>query len=352
MSTATSPRNNNNNNGANVNNVRYAEAVTRRGQPVNAAVKFPSGTTDLYAVFDYSGFAGGGDLTYVWYADGFEIERDSFVWDGGESGTSWVSVYNDNGLDDGLLELELIYAGASVYRGGVTIGAGDGSGPNPGNPVISDIRFAPSDENGDPGTFGDTFSGLNEVVGEFDYSGMTNGADWGYAWFYEGQNVADNSLVWDGGESGTYDLYLSHPDGLPEGGFRLEIYVDGQTVQAGEFTIQGSGNNGSINDVSVIGTVVDRNNSRTMISGALIVFLNPGTSIRDWVNADFDDSMVYATGTSNRSGSFQLSARVTPGEYYSIVVVHDDYEPITVDDFQIPPDATDPYELQVTMDHS
>ncbi len=335
--------------GASVSNVQFAEAVTRRGQPINPALQFASGITDIYAVFDYSGFTDGKDLTYVWYVDGFELQRDSFAWDGGESGSSWVNVFDDNGLSDGLIELELIFDGVSIYRGGVTIG--EGPGPGPSNPVVGDIRFAPVDDNGDFGTFGDTFSDIFEVVGEFEYSGMTDGTEWGYTWFYEGQNVADNSLIWDGGETGTYDLYLSHPDGLPAGEFSLEIYVEGQTVQTGNFTIQ-AGGNGPIQDVGVIGTVVDRNNSRTMISGALIVFLNPGTSVRQWIDADFDESMVFGSATSNRRGEFQLSARVTPGEYYGVVVVHDDYEPITVDDYQIPADATDPYELQVTMDHS
>ena len=339
------------NNRASISKVQFAEAVTRRGQPINPALQFPSGTTDIYAVFDYNGFADGRDLTYIWYIDGFETARDSFGWDGGESGTSWVNVFDDNGLADGLVELELIFDGASVYRGGVTVGAGNGNGNGPLNPTISDIRFASVDDDGNFGEFGDAFSDIYEVVGEFDYSGMADGVEWGYAWFYEGQNVADNSLIWDGGESGSFDLYLSHPDGLPPGEFSLEVYIEGETVQTGNFTIQEDGN-GPIQDVSVIGTVVDRNNSRTMISGALIVFLNPGVSISQWVDADFDDSMVFGTGTSNRSGEFQLSARVTPGEFYGVAVVHDDYEPIAVDDFQIPPDATDPYELQVTMDRS
>ncbi|RIK39866.1 MAG: hypothetical protein DCC57_19910, partial [Chloroflexi bacterium] len=105
-------------------------------------------------------------------------------------------------------------------------------------------------------------------------------------------------------------------------------------------------------EISVIGVVHDRNNSRTLISGALIVFLTPGTSIQEWIDADFADNMVYASGTSNRRGEFQLDNTVTPGESYSVVVVHDDYEPIAADDHQIPEDATDPYELDVAMDPS
>src|SRR5690606_24945257 len=39
--------------GARVTNVRYAEVINRRGEPINPATQFPSGITDIYAVFDY-----------------------------------------------------------------------------------------------------------------------------------------------------------------------------------------------------------------------------------------------------------------------------------------------------------
>jgi S1-C subfamily serine protease len=341
------------NNGASVSNVQFAEAVTRRGQPVNPALEFPAGITDLYAVFDYEGFEDGLDLTYVWYTNGSEIASESFAWDGGESGSSWVNVFNDNGLGEGLTELELIYDGNSIYRGGVNVGEGPGPEPtpDPSERSIGELRFAQVDDSGNYGEFGDTFSDIFEVVGVFDYAGMSNGTEWGYAWFYEGQNVADNQLVWDADEEGTFELYLSHPDGLPEGSFSLEVYVEGETAQTGNFAVQ-AGGPGPVSDVGVVGTIVDRNNNRTTVSGALVVFLTPGNTVREWVDADFDESMVHGTATSNRRGEFQLSARITPGELYSIVVVHDDYEPIAVDDFEVPADASDPYELFIEMDRS
>ena len=56
-----------------------------------------------------------------------------FAWDGGESGTNWVSTYDDNGLPDGFTELEILYNGTSIYRGGVMIGEGNRVDPiNPG----------------------------------------------------------------------------------------------------------------------------------------------------------------------------------------------------------------------------
>ena len=94
----------------------------------------------------------------------------------------------------------------------------------------------------------------------------------------------------------------------------------------------------------------DADNNRRLVSGATVVFLTPGVTIDQWVDADFDESMVHASGASNRSGEFQLDAKVTPGERYSVVVVHDSYKPVQVDGYQIPADSSDPYDLEVKME--
>jgi hypothetical protein len=39
-----------------------------------------------------------------------------------------------------------------------------------------------------------------------------------------------------------------------------------------------------------------------------------------------------------------------PGETYSVAVVHDDYQALQVDGFEIPVDASDPYELDVPLE--
>lgn len=333
-----------------ISNVRFAQAVNRSGQPVGVDVQFPSGITDLYAVFDYSGFEDGKTLTYVWYVDGFEGLRDSFAWEEGESGSSWVSVYNDEGLPDGFIELELIYDGVSLYRGGVIIGEGTVPQPpaNSGGGGFGPIRFAEGVENDRPVNPGAVFSNLKKVYAFFDYEGMANGTSWMTRWYFNGQQVLENQAVWDAGESGSYYISLSHPDGLPVGEYTLELYIAGELNQSGNFTVQGGTAPGP-RELTVTGVVLDRDNQRLPVAGALIVFLKPGILIDDWVEADFPDDMVHGSGTSNAEGRFQLDAKVTPGESYGIVVVHQQYQPIAQDAYQIPSDASDPYELTITM---
>ena len=179
---------------------------------------------------------------------------------------------------------------------------------------------------------------------------MTNGTAWMTRWYLDGRNVLEQEAVWDSGESGSYFVSLTHPDGLPTGDYELELYIDGELEQSNTFTILDLGKPLARN-INVIGSVLDQDNRRTKISGALIIFLKPGVSMDDWIDSDFAEDMIHGSGTTNRRGIFQLDTTAVPGETYAIAVVHDDYQPITVDGFQIPQDSDDPFELDITMQH-
>jgi hypothetical protein len=257
-------------------------------------------------------------------------------------------------LADGFTELEIFYEGTSIYRGGVMVGEEGRVEPvNSGTASFGEVIFAEGvGGNNEPDGINTSFADVQEVYGFFDYEGMVNGAEWVSRWYYEDQMVLETPAIWDGGESGTSWVSISHPDGLPAGLFELELEVQGEIFQTGSFTVQEGGGPVEPTEVGVIGVVIDRNNSRTTISGALIVFLQPGFTVQQWIDDDFPDSMIHGSATSNRNGDFQLDNTVVPGEFYSIVVVHDDYEPIAADDWQIPEDTGDPYELEVAMDRS
>ena len=92
-------------------------------EPVNAGVSFPSGITDIYAFFDYSGMKDGAEVRQVWTIDG-EVGLDSTdVWNGGAEGNYWISV-NSDPLPDGNYELELYVDGKLAQSGKFSIGGG------------------------------------------------------------------------------------------------------------------------------------------------------------------------------------------------------------------------------------
>lgn len=222
--------------------------------------------------------------------------------------------------------------------------------PGPGKGVFGPITFAAGVTDDDqPQETGNAFVGVEAIYAFFSVAGLDDGAGWQTRWLLDGEEVLSEDQTWQGGDIDSTWVSISHPDGLPAGEYTLELYADDKLVQSGSFSVQEGTGSSTAKPVNVTGVVHDADNSRKTISGALIVLLNPGVTVQEWVDAEFDESLVYATGTSVRGGKFQLDTKVVPGESYSVVVVHDDYEAVQVDRYEIPKDTSDPYELDVTM---
>ena len=332
---------------ATVSGVTFGDAVNRQGEVTRPLTTFPSGATDIYASFDYSGFRNGQTFAFEWQIDGESAYADAIAWEEGASGTTWLHLYSDDGLPDGLYTVEMRLDDALLHTGAVTVGT---AGNSAANAAFGPITFATDvTDDARPLNAGNTFIDVDTVYATFAVSNMTKGTPWRTRWLYEGEEVLAEDDVWDeDGVTATW-VNLSHPDGLPAGEFTLELYIGERRVQRGSFTVAEGTSASRVQPVNVTGVVREIDNSRRTISGALIAFLNPGVTVDQWVDADFDDSMVYARATSGRNGVYQLDAKVAPGESYAIVVVHDDYEAIVADDYTIPADASDPYELDMTM---
>ncbi|MEX1018293.1 MAG: serine protease [Litorilinea sp.] len=328
--------------------VEFATGVNRRNEPINPARHFASGTTDIYAVFQHRNFGDGLPFSAIWRLGDEVLARDDFQWDDGASGATWVSLNIEQGLSDGYLELEMLFNNTVVYRGGVTLGEGRPSLPVGEAGEFGPITFALGMAGTQPIEPNDTFSDLDKVFALFDYANMQDGTSWHTRWYLDGTHVLEQAQLWDGGPEGVYYVTLSHPDGLPAGDFRLELYLEDELVQSAEFTVN-AGQGAIARGVNVIGTLRDRDNQRRLINGALVMVLEPGTSTQDWLSDDMSAGAVIAQGTSNREGVFRLDAPLIPGETYALVIMHDRYRTIALDDLAIPPDATDPYRLDVNL---
>ena len=112
-------------------NLRWATGADDAGNPVGIAETFPTGVSEIYAFFDFSGFSDGQDFEAEWYIEGEKVAESVFPWDGGSQGTYYVFLYSNSGaLDDGLYEVAL-YVGDGMplaASGQTAIGAGGGVG--------------------------------------------------------------------------------------------------------------------------------------------------------------------------------------------------------------------------------
>ena len=216
--------------------------------------------------------------------------------------------------------------------------------------VFGAITFAAGVTDDDrPIDTGNTFLDVDKVYAFFDVNAIAEGTSWSTRWLLDGEEVLREEMTWEGRASATW-VNISHPDGLPEGTYTLELYVGKELAQRGAFAVVAAGSREGSGQIEVTGVVHDADNQRRTISGAQIVVLVPGITIDDWIDAEFDGSLIQASGVSVRGGTFRLDAKLAPGERYSIVVVHDDYKPIEVDGYAIPEDAADPYELDVALE--
>ncbi len=331
---------------AQLTSVEFGAAVNRDGVITRPTVRFASGTTDIYASFKYDNFEDGGTFAYTWYQDGKELTGDSLEWGEGRTGSNWVNLNNDRGLDDGFYELAISFNGVSLFRNGVAIGKAVGGG----SARFGRITFAEnSTADGKPVNQAQVFANVPAVYAFFDVVGMTDGMVWTSKWYYEGEEVAGEENVWEFADISSHHIWLEHPEGLPAGKFKLELYIEGKLQQSGEFEIGDRTRRQSRNTVAVAGTIADQDNRQRPIAGALVVFLNPGISVAQWADQNYDESLIFAQGVTGRDGSYQLDKKVERGGVYSVVVYHEKYQLVSEDDYLVPEGSDDPYMLDATM---
>ena len=108
-------------------------------------------------------------------------------------------------------------------------------------PAIGDITFAlGATEENEPVDPGVSFEeGVTEIHAIFEYSGMLPDYTWERVWYLDGKEVLRNSAIWSDKESGRFDYFVdAGGDPLTPGDWMLELYVEGELLATGDFTIE------------------------------------------------------------------------------------------------------------------
>ena len=200
-------------------------------------------------------------------------------------------------------------------------------------------------------------SGIKEVHAGLPYEDMRDGTSWGYMWQYAGQDITgDMDLKWDFGQSGVADLSLSGKKGLTDGEYNLQVYLRGELVQEGGFTVgRKPGNNRppqkperqADSGVAITGTVIDYA-TRRPIQSAIIVFLYPGLTVDDFDADESEEKIdtVFSYGITDKKGMYTLNQPLERSEIYSVIVGAKGYVRIAEDDaLEITEDDPDVIEL-------
>ncbi len=224
--------------------------------------------------------------------------------------------------------------------------------PAPSAARFGPITFAEGVRNDNPVRPGTAFrGGIKELYAFFDYEGMRDGLAFTRRWLIDGRVVVDKTSVWDGGESGNFWVGIYSDEGLPEGVYALQLFVEGELLRSGSCTVGGGGARPTptpqppAGGVEIYGRITDAETGRG-IPGAYFLVLQPGITVEEF---DGDESQVYTQAVADRKGDYRLPLPLARGESYSIIVAAQGYRTIAEDDVYVPEDAESSIEVNVEL---
>ena len=245
--------------------VVFAPGVSEDDQPIQILSQLPSGSTGVYAFWDYEGLADGMAWEASWYHDGVYLDDASLPpgpWRGGERGYWWNGVVDSSGLADGTYRVDLYVEGELLAQGEISIG-----GPVAG-PAITNLVFSAGITADDRPSIPTYLlpSGMTSVYAFFDYAGLHDGLAWRRVWTYEGERVATGIDTWDWGDRGSAWVSITTDEPLEPGTYRLELFVEGALVAAANFAVAGTQTQEAIGPITFASAMDARGNP-----------VNPGT---------------------------------------------------------------------------
>ena len=316
---------------------------------------FPAGTQDIYAVFDYEGFANGQKFEGVWTRDGKSDVVSTLDWDAGASGSYWVSITNQKGIVEGVYDLAVALDGTQLYRARMQVG---GVGKPSPTPAASGRFSAPTFAEGvtasndpvKPHKSGEAFaSGLTNLYAFANFQRMEDGLPWTHVWYVDGQEVLRKDNNWRWGTSGSFWVSIYNKKGLPNGQYKLELYISDQLVSRSETSVgvKGSAPLAADEGVQVTGTIVDADTKRP-IKGATFLVLNPGVDAQSFLE-NGQDADIFAGGETDSKGQFTVDTPLVRGETYSLVASARGYQPVYQDEYTVADDEESPVEFEIEL---
>jgi S1-C subfamily serine protease len=100
----------------------FSRDVTDDGRPIDPSVLLPSGGTQLFASFEFSGMFNDMVFGEVWTWNGKPIAQKRGAWDAGSRGRRTLSLMNQRGLPDGEYHLMLTVNDQMLAEGKASIG--------------------------------------------------------------------------------------------------------------------------------------------------------------------------------------------------------------------------------------
>ncbi len=221
-------------------NLFFSPDINEFNQPTSVIDSLPSGARSLYLFFDYENMSADNTLEMTVEIDGREAPDWGLPvgpWGGDEEGTWWIG-WTDAPFVDGTYELTVLVDDEQLAQAEIEIGGLPQEEPSFSNVLLS-LEEGPG---GTPMSPAVLFpAGSRTLYAFFDYENMSRTLDWNRSWLVDGEVGLSRDERWDAGESGTYSLELTSQQGLDEGAYRLNLYIEGDLAATSKFWVTGDG---------------------------------------------------------------------------------------------------------------
>jgi hypothetical protein len=194
-------------------------------------------------------------------------------------------------------------------------------------------------------------SGVSMITPVFEYACVPSRVTIVTVFTLEGEAVfSDKEKLRASNSDGLYGYPLSTTDGSPldEGVWGVEFSNNRTLLTSGEVMVGEAGPSAEGETVAVEGVITDKKTKKP-IRGAIVLVLQPGVTVQDWVDNDQSEDEVFTGAKSDSKGLFTLENPLEREVEYSIVVVAKSYKPLAADGFIIGPDEEDPVQLDIQM---
>lgn len=293
--------------------------------------------------------------TAIWYYNGAELQRSSDTWgaERGSNGSENIGLTVDPLLLPGQYRLELYIDTRLAAMSDFTVaGARDPTLPLPRVFDRSKMRFVTSQTPQEAITARPitTFTNpLDTLYALFSWEQISPGTLWRMRWSVDEQPFYDQIVPWSSGENGdNYITQLSSTSGIPDGTYRMELYIQDVLLGSievdigiGQLPIDPFADPGGVN---VSGQILDAQTGLGIPNVTFIV-ISEEFSVADYTALI---EQVYTMGTSDRSGRFVLERPLQYEAPYSLYISAYGYAPMTADGFELIEDET-PNPLNMTI---
>ncbi len=191
-------------------------------------------------------------------------------------------------------------------------------------------------------------SGATGIVPVFEYDCVPKKTTIVTVFALDGETLyTDKETLRASNTSGLYGYPLTTTDdsALDEGEWSVEFYNNKTLLTSGHVAVGATEGGDS---VTVVGSVKDAKTKKG-IKGAVILILNPGLTVQDFVDGGQKDEDVFTAAKTDGKGQFELEAPLARSMAYSVIVVAKGYQPIAQDGLEIADDDPDPLELTITL---